>query len=135
MSKDDTLFGVECVVSGLTILQAGPRAAHKIVVRELSHAIVGALGEKLGALYEVRATGKLHPRYPAYGHCNYPGYDDDMIYGVELLIMSKEELKAHVDKATEGQRKKYDEAIAAIGAKYKDSVKEEAKRLLEKAAL
>lgn len=131
MSKDDTQFAMECQLSGMTLLQGGPRTAHRIVTRQLSGAMAHALEEKIGELYEV-TNGRLHAIEPAYAYSRYE-YHDSIVYGVELFIMSKAELKAHVDAATKELKVTHAMEVGGLNAQFHLKIKEEAQRLLKKA--
>lgn len=93
------------------------------------------LQEKLGALYAVQPTGLrgMAARYPAYSEFMAP--DDAVKYGIQLHIMSKAELKGAIDAATKDLKGKHALELAVLDGAQKARVKEEAKRLLEKAAL
>lgn len=130
---NDTLLGCSMILPAEHLLQTAPRAAHDIVTRELAHKLAAALKEKIGSLYERQSRGGLQASYPAYAR--HSGYHiDSIVFGVDFHVMSKFELKAHVDAELKKFKEEHAKDLEAVNTAFNANVKKEAKRLLEKAA-
>lgn len=135
--KDATLIGVETTMSGIVLMQRTPRQVHEIVSNELARRFVGVLKEQVAGLYDI-VEDKLTAKHPAYVYqrrywCD--SHSDAVTYGVQLHVLSREELKAIIDEELKEVRDLHRMELAKVRCDYDRNVKEAAKRLLEKASL